>query len=153
MSLRFHYELGHETIQDLELAAEQRYKDALVLMASGNWDACIYLAGYCVEMWLKAAYFLLDGVHPEDEVVGRLRPSRTKGQLLGLPSDESYHSLSFWSALLIHERGRLPSSSPGLDKEIRLRSGSLYSIWWVEMRYRLVCATRSDAMEALDHVL
>ena len=55
MSLRIRLEAAPETVQDFELASEQKYWEGIELMTAGHRAAGIYLAGYAVEMWLKAA--------------------------------------------------------------------------------------------------
>jgi HEPN domain-containing protein len=42
---------------DLQILAEDRLKDAEVLLANGRFGAAYYLAGYAVECGLKACVF------------------------------------------------------------------------------------------------
>lgn len=57
MSLRSRLESQPETIQEFELAAEERYYEGLELMVSGRSGGGVYLMGYVGEMILKVAYF------------------------------------------------------------------------------------------------
>jgi hypothetical protein len=127
-----------ELVQDLELAAEQRYWEGMHLMAEGRWGAGIYLMGYATEMVLKAAVFRTDGASPADDVRSRLGPARVWGGVF-LPNvpHESYHSLWFWYRLLRQKRQWWGRPIPWEFDQACLRGvRSLYSIWWVEMRYR-----------------
>lgn len=49
--------LGDETVDCLERAAHERYKDARVLQNANRRLEAIYLYGYCCEIAIKAAYF------------------------------------------------------------------------------------------------
>jgi hypothetical protein len=163
MTLRFELEQCPETIQEFELAAQQKYDEALDLMVSGKGGAGIYLMGYVAEMLLKNAYFRFIGLRPADRIdESRRVPARRRGEaLLGRGSCEGYHSLRFWTLLLIHERGRTGRLLP---IEIRNRfvhcTRRLYQHWWIGMRYRYDrCDTRhvrtvfSDVNWLRDHYL
>ncbi len=139
MSLRRRLESSPETVQEFELAAEQKYFEALELMASGYRGAGIYLMGYVAEMLLKVAFFRYDGARPADLVGPRLGPARRRGRAR-IPRDvpwENYHSLNFWSLLLICERRWRNDPLPArIEARLRQRTRRLYQHWWVEMRYR-----------------
>jgi hypothetical protein len=138
MPLRIRLEANPETVQDFELASEQKYWEALELMTAGHRAAGIYLIGYAVEMWLKAACFRLDGAGPGHAVRPYLAPARRLGRALfpAIP-DESYHSVNFWGELLCHKRRvTLGAFDHVLDAALSLRFTRLHTIWWIEMRYR-----------------
>jgi hypothetical protein len=127
-----------ETVQDLVLAAEERYWEAYELVVQGHPFAGAYLMGYTAEMLLKTAAFRFDGALPGDLVAPRLGPAKTFGASY-FPNIhyESYHSLRFWLTFLDMKRanaGRpLP---PALYADIGPRIDRIYGTWWVSMRYR-----------------
>ncbi len=145
-----------ETIQELELAAQERYLEALELLASGYPDGAVNLLGYVAEMLLKEVYSLSTGARPGDLVGPRLGPARTAGQnlprLRGV-KHEHYHSLRFW-ALLIVETRRTCSRRLPADTEARLhqRTRRLYQNWSIEMRYRRGLVTHREAQSVLEDV-
>ena len=59
MALRPRLQPTLETIQEFELAAEERYWAGLELMTRGDALTGIYILGYVAEMLLKNSYFLL----------------------------------------------------------------------------------------------
>jgi hypothetical protein len=138
MGLRRRLQLiGGETLQDLELAAERRYREGVELIARGHPAGGIYLMGYVAEMVLKYAYFRYVGARPSDRVTPRLGPARARGRIL-IPGilDESYHSLEFWSRLLRAERQRDNRPlQPEIDAPFVQRTRRLHQNWWVHMRY------------------
>jgi hypothetical protein len=137
MSLRGRLQAQTETVHDFEVAAEQRYWDAMELLVAGRGTAGIYLIGYVGDMLLKSAYFRFEGAGPATQVGQHLGPAKMLGKGLGGPDPESYHSLRFW-AFLLRERRRfrnvpLPAA---LDAPLIQRVRRLYQNWWVDMRYR-----------------
>lgn len=139
MSLRRAMEAsGGETVQDLVLAAEDRFWDAYELATQGRAFAAIYLAGYAGEMLLKIAGFRFDGARPGDLVQPRLGPAKAFGaaRYPGV-GHESYHSLRFWAAFLEHKRIDAARPLPAtLLAELHTRVDRAHGVWWVLMRYR-----------------
>ena len=138
MALRRALQSVAETVQDLELAAEQKYWEGLELMVAGRAGAGLYLMGYLAEMWLKVSWFQLGGSAPADLVRPLLGPARAMGRrLFPAVSYEAYHSLRFWCYLLLsRHRRRGRRLNPRLKKQFTRHVRTLYSIWWIEMRYR-----------------
>jgi hypothetical protein len=130
--------LHPETLQDFELAAEQKYWEGIELSLAGRRGAGIYLMGYAAEMILKNSCFCLDGANPADQVVARLAPARRWMTVqCPLVRDESYHSLWFWTWLLrAKRRNQGRPLSDAVDWGLVRRMRRLYQLWWVEMRYR-----------------
>jgi len=85
-----------ETVQDLDLAAEERYWEGLELMADGHTGAGIYLMGYAAEMKLKVAYSRLQGASPGADARSYIVPARRRAPTL-IPGiqDETSHSVRF----------------------------------------------------------
>jgi hypothetical protein len=135
-----------ETLQEFELAAEQKYGEAIELMTAGYSGAGIYLMGYVSEMLLKVGYFRYIGNTPTDLIEPGLGVAYKRGQLL-IPHvhHESYHSLRFWALLLVEERQhRNNPLNPPLEGDFLACSQRLYQYWWVEMRYRRDLAVPDD---------
>jgi hypothetical protein len=144
-----------QTIQQMELAATDRYWEGRALMTTpGREGGGVYLLGYVAEMLLKTAYFRFDGAGQRDLVRPRLVPARNKCGVLNISLDyESYHSLHFWKELLVrfrhYRRCRL-----GVDLETQLnwRIRRLYRTWWVGMRYLADQAEPGDVTDVFDDV-
>lgn len=158
MSLRDElHAAGGETVQDLVLAADDRFWDAYELATQGRAFAAIYLAGFVGEMLLKTAGFRFDGAAPGDPVQPRLGPARAFGTArFPTVGHESYHSLRFWAAFLEHKRADAarPLAAP-LLADLHRRVDRAHEIWWVSMRYRAagVPAAVASAAEADLHPL
>jgi hypothetical protein len=158
MPLRFLLEPTPETVNDLVLAAEERYWDAYELAVQGRPFAAIYLAGFSVEMLLKAAGFRFDGAAPGDPIQARLGPAKTYGSVrFPAVNHESYHSLRFWTAFLEHKRadaGRPLDAAVLL--ELRRRTDRAHETWWVSMRYRpsaaVALVARTEMLGLLEDV-
>jgi hypothetical protein len=150
-----------ETVQDLALAAEERYWEAYELVVQGHPFAGAYLIGYTAEMLLKTAAFRFDGALPGDFVAPRLGPAKSFGTIC-FPSIpyESAHSLRFWVAFL--ERKRADAGRPlpaALHAELGPRVDRVYGTWWVSMRYRsamlpasVFYAAQAEALGLLEDV-
>lgn len=154
MTLRTELSQHPETIQEFDIAAEARYYDGLELMAAGRTGAGIYLVGYAAEMLLKCAYFLLTGASPGDPVAPRLVPARSRGRFLvpGVP-DEQFHSLRFWSLLLLNERRWRNRPVPDLlGAQFCQRARRLYQNWWIGIRYRRDLSVPRHAETVYDDV-
>jgi hypothetical protein len=144
-----------ETVQDLVLAAEERYWDAYELAAQGRVFAAIYLAGFTAEMLLKTAGFRFVGVGPGYPIQPLLAPAKTFGaQHFPAVPCEQYHSLRFWTAFLEHKRiVSVRPLDPVLLAELRTRTDRVYATWWVAMRYRTSTIPAAVAVAAAGEVL
>lgn len=154
MALRRALENVAETVRDLELAAEEKYWEGLELMVAGHPGTGVYLMGLCAEMWLKTSYFHVLGSAPADPVRLLLSPARVAGQrLFPAVRHEAYHSLRFWRSMLLSQRRRLGKHfDPRLKKQFTRHVTKLYSIWWIEMRYRPDRAGIRDAQTVYEAV-
>lgn len=155
MVLRKRLELVAETLQETELAAEQRLREGEALWRAGRFGAAVYLFGYAAEMLLKNAYFRYRGsptTLPIDFAM--LGTAKAQAQALGVSAGpESYHSLRFWAALIRAERARTNRPLPNVvDQPFVQRSRRLYQNWWVAMRYRTDHASARDVQTAFDDV-
>ena len=145
--LRYLLKSNPETLQDFDLAAEEKYWEGFELLAAGHHGCGIYILGYAAEMILKHAAFRVQGHRPGVGLIGLLVPAKRymKSRRPGV-LDESFHSLWFWMHYLRSQRrdsGKLFASD--LDAELVRRVRRLYHIWWVEMRYRPDQASAREA--------
>ena len=154
MSLRYQLAQQAETLQLVDMAARQRYWEGLVLMVAGRLGAGIYIMGYCAEMLLKAAYFRVVGEKPGSPVPSMLSSAR-KWSTRFLPTvpREQYHSVWFWCQLVRRRRRwRGDPLDRTLDNALVRCARRLYTIWWVEARYRPDQARDQHASAVLDDV-
>ncbi|MDQ3081487.1 MAG: hypothetical protein M3R07_04655 [Gemmatimonadota bacterium] len=138
MQLRQRLQGQPETLSDFAAAAEQKYWEAIELAACGHRGGGIYLMGYAAEMYLKVSAFRFDGASLADLIEPRLAPARNwlKAQPTSV-AHESYHSVLFWMAYLRGRRVAKHHALPTeLDGQLVHRVRRIYSVWWVEMRYR-----------------
>jgi hypothetical protein len=158
MTLRARLESIPETLQEFDLALEERFREGQVLVNSGNArdaSAGIYLLGYAAEMLLKGAYFRFEGAAPGDLIAPRLGPARAAGRRLipAIPY-ENYHSLLFWAKLL--QVTRVVQGQPlpfAVAVPFLAYARRLHGQWWVEMRYRRNEAHAVEARSVLADVI
>lgn len=156
MALRLRLQPVTETIQEFELAAEERYWTGIELMTRGDGATGIYLMGYVAEMLLKNSYFLLDLLTTPTFPVGSqlaLAKNAAKNNFLPQYPFTNYHDLVFWATLLTEKRrqeGRplLPSVELALTQHVQRVSDN----WFVEMRYRTAQATITEINEVYEGV-
>ncbi len=154
MPLRIRLEGIPQTIQEMERAAEERYEEALLLLASARPGASIYIGGYTAEILLKSTFFLFCGAQRRDLASIYLVPALRMGRkiLPEIPAEHG-HSLIFWTAMLRRRRSEDAHPFPtNLDNELDLRVSRLYESWWVSMRYLTDHATKSEALGVLTDV-
>jgi hypothetical protein len=90
---------------------------------------------------------------PHDPIgPGELRTAAVKAKLWGvLPAPEGWHSVRFWSELLISARS--PPVGPGWSApfvaELRHHTDEVYQLWCVEMRYKASITTPADLQRVL----
>lgn len=108
-----------ECTREFDLAADERYADAVRLAGSGRRTGAIYLFGYVVEMLLKASYFRLVRFG-ETQVIGWGDLSAAVGtgpasqsRLLGLAGSRNFHDLTAWASLIVAYRLRHGPVYPG----------------------------------------
>jgi hypothetical protein len=139
---------GPETVSDLAVAAEARFRDAESLFVEGRHQGCIYLLGLSAEMWLKYAAFRISGSRLSQDVRGLLGPAQAmmRVHMRHIPY-EGYHSLLFWLEYLLLLR-RLHHVALPAEWEGRLRHhvvNRLFEDWLIDVRYSsLIVAERES---------
>ena len=108
MGYRAILEASPETVQDMEMSAQQRLDEAMVLYVAERHHTAIYIAGLSAEMYLKTACFFLGGAGPANPVGALLAPLNPRRYTPPFRGDfESGHGLWFWSQELQHRRQNL----------------------------------------------
>ena len=156
MAMRLRLQPVAETVQEFELAAEEKYWVAMDLITRGDGATGIYLMGYVAEMLLKNSYFLLDSnTAPTFPVGSQLALAKNAAKNVFLPQYPftNYHDLVFWAALLAEKRrqeGRpLP---PNMEMALTQHVRRLADNWFVELRYRSAQAEASEINEVYEDV-
>ncbi len=143
MTPRGFYPSRTETIQDMELAVEARFRDGERLLASPseahNWGG-VYLLGYVAEMILKLSYFHLKGAQPADIAMDELSMAPEEAVTLSIMKKEkdfNFHSIEHLTALVILTRIRQgrPPLKTNLHAELVSSVAIVGERWWVSMRY------------------
>ena len=144
---------GGETLQEMELALEQKLREGESLLVRGHSGAAIYLMGYAVEMTLKTAYFRYRGASPADPMPPMFAPAVHFARVRfpgiaspGGPPFRHYHDILFWGRLLraVH-RADMRNWPPEFDSQYLNAIRLLGRMWFVEMRYKPDLA---DAVQA-----
>jgi hypothetical protein len=142
--------LAPDTVQRLERAAENRYREAECLKKQNRLLAALYLYGYSVEMCLAAACFRSAGFNLNQTIEDATRRRRmTQARQLGLMSNAP-HPLAGWARFL--EWYRRSSARLTLQDENRLREAvrkaeMVYKHWRPELRYKIIDVARSQLDE------
>jgi hypothetical protein len=132
-----------DTIAHLEAAARQRFEEASLLYYGRRTYAAIYLYGYAIEMWLKAAYFHNEGIIAAfTDPISRVDRDRAWSQRIaaGAPNrSTNHHDIAIWADLLIYIRqtaGIYPPYVPLTITTLRNYAAIAYDHWNEEMRYQ-----------------
>lgn len=136
-----------ETLQDYELARQERLWDGMSLWVSARSHGGIYMLGYHAEMSLKLAYFRWQGLHIATVIDrARLDTAKAKGRLLGVTTPIlGFHSLQFWRDLLKAERAAASKPlDPQLAADLHVHVDAIQTRWAVEMRYRAPASSAAD---------
>ena len=157
MTLRLRLQLLTETIQEFDLAAEERYWTGLDLMTRGEGTAGIYLMGYAAEMFLKNSYFLLDNSTTPAFPIGSQFGLAKLAWYTFLPARPlkkvNYHDLLFWSDLLVEKRRQEARPLPAATELAFIRcTQRLSENWFVELRYQSSQATAAEVNHVYEDV-
>lgn len=155
MPLRHRIQQDPQTVQELLLASDQRFREGIELIASGHRAGGAYLLGYVAEMLLKHACFTFDGARPFDSVPPRLGPARQWARRF-VPSvpHEGYHSIMFWALVVRGKRRQRGQPLPApIEARLLQRAHRLHGLWSVEMRYRRDLLERREASIIYDDVV
>ncbi len=132
-----------ECIREFDLAATERYVDAMALAQAGRRTGAVYLYGYVVEMLLKVAYFRVLGFGDADPInrsamqaaVGE-SPAST-ARVLGLNGTRNLHNIDAWSELLVTFRRAkgLLYPDPGVSHLLITNVSRVGELWAETVRY------------------
>ena len=152
MPLRQIIQGNPETLSDMLLTADDRYREAEQLILAQEFEGAIYLLGYAAEIWLKAACMLLQGHKNTTLVKSTLAPLRKWMQSVSptVPFTD-YHDLAFFAEAILQLRlhiGRPLAAGLAADLQTQVVRG-LQDEWIVDMRYRRSGLTATDAWPAL----
>ena len=150
----------NDSIKKFELSAQHKYQAGLTLIDGGDAATGIEQLGYAAEMLLKSAYFrfmrpAIGLPRTTTAITSRmLREAAREGGRLGVRYDpEGYHSLLFWTLLLIAaRRNLLRPLSPEAERDLRTRLRQLHAIWMIENRYQPKTHATEDAVLMRAHV-
>lgn len=138
MTIRARLEARPETLLDLARSSISRFHEGLNLIRRGDSWIGIYLTGYSAEMILKNAFFICRGASFMDPVRPELDATTLTAKVLRVQwKSEAFHSVLFWSELLILGKRRQGCPlEPHVQTELLMHAETLYNHWWVPMRYR-----------------
>ena len=136
-----------DCIQEYEQATADRLWDGMSLWSLSRDTGAIYVLGYAAEIVIKCAYFRFAGFTIVQNI-GRaeLGTAAARATTLGVTTPrEGFHSIRFWSDLLIAQR-RAAAQPLAVNVETALRSNVdvVYDRWWIEMRYKRAYSSRMD---------
>lgn len=141
-----------DSIAGFERAAAQRYRDAEVLRRANRRLSAIYLYGYAVEMWVKAAYFRAiftqGGLSSKTQIDSlRRRMAENEWIVLGLPKKPGPHDIAGWAQSLVKKRIVIGAPhTQQLANEIINRATSVCLHWREYMRYRSVPIAQTEVI-------
>lgn len=123
-----------------------------MLFRGNRMHGALYMVGYHAEMALKHAYFLVDGFKGADSISKvDLRSAETKAKAYGLTLNPGqWHSLRFWSELLVsHRQAKGIPFPPAFAASLLRHAYRLGTAWHVEMRYERANGRMLNARELI----
>jgi hypothetical protein len=149
--------LGAESIDSLQRAAKERYEEATLLFYGSRKYAAVYLYGYAIEMWLKAAFFHNEGLKGVFDSLDRSDLQRGWNQHgpagIVLPPGSNWHSYEVWADLLVYIRrvaGFFAPYPPAVELRILQEARNAKQHWDVSMRYNHVAVSDLEVIEVRD---
>lgn len=126
--------LAGDTIHRFENAAARRFAEAELLRKDATRRlGAIYLYGYCVEIWLKAACYRAMQFAPRQKITKNDRKSvEALVRAHSPPGIPVGHYLPGWAAFFVSRKMGL---GQGLSIEITNRASSIYIRWRETFRY------------------
>ncbi len=123
-----------DSIQEMEQAREDRFRDGLACAQSARFFAACYLLGYVIEMAMKLAYFRVRSVAITQNLVGELKAARQMARKRGV---RNLHDIAFWADTLISERRNMGRPlETELAIELASRARQVSRDWAEVLRYR-----------------
>jgi len=150
MGYRAVLEVTQETVQDVALAAQQRFNEASTLLTHNHYHSAIYVGGLSAEMFLKTACFIVGGASLAAPTQALMAPLKHKSYTPPYKIDwEGGHGLWFWSQELLARRRGQGKKTPNRFLQVL---AALYGDWFVSMRYRPGSATRDECAAFMHNV-
>lgn len=144
-----------DSIVQLETAARERFEEACLLRLARRPFIAIYLFGYAIEMWLKAAYFHNEGICGVSDPLRQADRDRAwrQRQAAGfLRATVNQHDLDAWAHLLVFIRrvkGFHAPYAPTVEGAIRSNAATAYTHWNVEMRYQHISPVLASEVDEM----
>lgn len=145
-----------ETLAEFELAWEHRLAEgSLLLNNEAARTGGVYLLGYVAEMILKAAYFRFIGAASEDRLDWLFtQPAFRTSVNASAVVTENFHSLKFWTELLLTARQQRKRPLPiHVTNALRHYTDLLFENWQVDMRYSALVVAAQEWRDVQEAVL
>jgi hypothetical protein len=136
-----------DCIQEYDQARSDRLWDGASLWCLDRDPGAVYVLGYAAEITVKCAYFRFSGFTVAQPIGhAELNTALARAHTLGVTTPrEGYHSIRFWSDLLIeHRRAATRPLAPTTEASLRVAVDAVYDCWWIEMRYKRAYSSRAD---------
>lgn len=136
-----------DCIQEYEQAKAERLWDGMSLWSSSRDPGAVYLLGYAAEIAIKCAYFRFSGFTIVQNIGhAELKTAAARASILGVSTPrEGFHSIRFWSDLLIAQRhAAIRPLVFTVETELKRNVDVIYDRWWIEMRYKRAYSSRTD---------
>jgi hypothetical protein len=140
---------ARQTVRMMELAAARHLTDAAVLRDNGQWHGSVYLAGYSVEIYLKAAYFRYSGYSTAAEWSVIKATAETFARTRCGISRLEFHNLDHWWTM-IQARRAGAFSTPWIPINTEHCVTWFNRFWRVEMRYLSLSPTLTEVNKTLE---
>jgi hypothetical protein len=136
---------GKDRLRAFEHAADRRFEEAEILRANGRYLMAIYLYGYVIEIYLKAACFRFYGCSVSQEITEEYRRDvAAKARIYGIDVPGP-HDLLNWARLLVESiQTRSRRTNPILLRGVSTQALIAHQHWRPEMRYRATTASEKE---------
>jgi hypothetical protein len=138
---------GDDTIDDFVRAANQRYREAEVLLANGFNTGSVYLDGYVAELVLKAAGYQVLGHGLRVPIPSMIRSAVEFMMKMDIQKPAGQHDILTWAKWLVFSKPRVTGTAYpqqfGLDVEANAQV--IDQFWHPNMRYRELVIAPADA--------
>ena len=141
---------ARQTVDKMEVAAARHLRDATVLRDCGQGHGSIYLAGYVVEIYLKAAYFRASHAPLSDDWGALLPQARNYAATNCSIANLDAHNPEHWLTMLKTLRGAPIATTPPFADATACVEWFKRN-WNVSMRYLSLSPTLTEVNLAIQH--